>query len=107
MKLDEEDIAFNFDSQESTKISIDRLVSLLGQPIELLAEEALLIVAPGPGSFISTRQVRELLLRRQQSSRSGQQALRIPPISHGLTDLGGLVALDGMGYSRGGPRLDR
>ena len=25
MKLDEEDIAFNFDSQESTKISIDRL----------------------------------------------------------------------------------
>ena len=70
MKLDEEDIAFNFDSQESTKISIDRLVSLLGQPIVLLGQgEALLIVAPGPGSFVSTRRVRELLLRRQQPSR--------------------------------------
>ena len=36
MKLDEEAIAFNLDSRKSTNASIDRLVSLLGQPVELL-----------------------------------------------------------------------
>ena len=36
MKLDEQAIAFNLDSPESTNASIDRLVSLLGQLVELL-----------------------------------------------------------------------
>ena len=36
MKLDEEAIAFNLDSRKSTNASIDRLVSLIGQPVELL-----------------------------------------------------------------------
>ena len=36
MKLDEQAIAFNLDSPQSTNASIDRLVSQLGPPVELL-----------------------------------------------------------------------
>jgi len=36
MKLDEKAIAFNLDSTKSTNASIDLLVSLIGQPVELL-----------------------------------------------------------------------
>ncbi|HQQ37927.1 MAG TPA: erythromycin esterase family protein [Methanothrix sp.] len=36
MKLDEEAIAFNLDSPEITNDSIDKLVSLLGEPVKLL-----------------------------------------------------------------------
>jgi len=71
--------------------------------------EASLTALPGPGRFISTRRVQELSAAQAAAIpvRSGslKNPTYFPLIAQSLTDFDWLVALDGVGYSRGGPTL--
>ncbi|MDD1741371.1 MAG: erythromycin esterase family protein, partial [Methanothrix sp.] len=71
--------------------------------------EALLTAMPGPARFIPTHRMQEysalqasaLLVR----SASAKNPTYFPLTAQSLTDFDWLVALDGVGYSRGGPKL--
>ena len=81
----------------------------IGRP-EAGTLEALLTAAPGPCRFISTRRVQELSASQAalpvRSART-KNPTYFPLTAQSLTDFDWLVALDDLGYSRGGPRLDR
>lgn len=71
--------------------------------------EALLTAMPGPGRFISIRRVQELSASQAALPvRSGslKNPTYFPLTAQSLTDFDWLVALDGVGYSRGGPPLN-
>ncbi len=82
----------------------------IGQP-EPGTLEALLTAMPGPARFIPTHRMQEysalqasaLLVR----SASAKNPTYFPLTAQSLTDFDWLVALDGVGYSRGGPPLER
>ena len=79
----------------------------IGRP-EAGTLEALLTAAPGPCRFISTRRVQELSASQAALPvRSGslKNPTYFPLTAQSLTDFDWLVALDGVGYSRGGPTL--
>ena len=71
--------------------------------------EALLTALPGPGRFISARWVQELSAPQAAAIpvRSGslKNPTYFPLTAQSLTDFDWLVALDSVGYSRGGPLL--
>ncbi len=70
--------------------------------------EALLTALPGPGRFISTRRVQELSSSQAALPvRSGslKNPTYFPLTTQSGTDFDWLVALDRVGYSRGGPPL--
>ena len=73
--------------------------------------EALLAAMPGPGRFISTQWVQELSAAQAAAIpvRSGslKNPTYFPLTAQSLTDFDWLMALDRVGYSRGGPRLDK
>ena len=80
----------------------------IGQP-EPGTLEALLAALPGPGRFISPRWVQELSASQAAALpvRSGslKNPTYFPLTAESLTDFDWLVALDGVGYCRGGPPL--
>lgn len=79
----------------------------IGQP-ESGTLEALLTAMPGPGRFISAQCVQELSASQAALPvRSGslKNPTYFPLTAQSLTDFDWLVALDCMGYSRGGPPL--
>ncbi|OYV08933.1 MAG: erythromycin esterase [Methanosaeta sp. NSP1] len=80
----------------------------IGQP-EAGTLEAMLTAMPGPARFIPTHRMQEysalqasaLLVR----SASAKNPTYFPLTAQSLSDFDWLVALDGVGYSRGGPKL--
>lgn len=80
----------------------------IGRP-EAGSLEALLTATPGPGRFISARSVQEIFASQDALPvRSGslKNPTYFPLTAQSLIDFDWLVTLDGVGYSRGGPRLD-
>ena len=81
----------------------------IGRP-EAGSLEALLTALPGPGRFVSTQWVQELYASQAALPvRSGslKNPTYFPLTAQSGTDFDWLLALDGVGYSRGGPRLDK
>jgi erythromycin esterase-like protein len=79
----------------------------IGRP-EAGSLEALLTALPGPGRFVSTQQVKELSASQVALPvRSGslKNPTYFPLTAQSLTDFDWLVALDRVGYNRGGPTL--
>jgi len=70
----------------------------------------MLTAMPGPGRFISTWRVQELSASQAALSvRSGslKNPTYFPLTAQSLANFDWLVALDDVGYSRSGPKLER
>ena len=82
----------------------------IGQP-EPGTLEALLTAMPGPIRFIPTHRIQDYSALQTSAltvrSASAKNPTYFPLTAQSLSDFDWVVALDGVGYNRGGPKLER